>query len=129
MDFSKSDRYSPQWVLKRELVFDQLEEDGLLELKRLRQLLHASACSRGDNEGYKHHFEHSVAEIKGIGELLFSWIDWTSDPKAEQYKKMWENWFGIEIGSPEWQELEQQGEMLQKLYKRNRDKNGEVISQ
>lgn len=128
LDFSESERYLPQWDIKRELVFEHLEEEGILELKRLRQHLHAAATARGDSEGYKHHFDHSLAEVKGIGELLFPWIDWETDPKGEQYKKIWEDWFGIEVGSPEWQELERQGEMLQELYQKDRSRNRKVVT-
>lgn len=68
-----------------------------------------------------------MAEIKGVGELLFPWIDWKSDSKVDQYRKMWESWYGIKIGSPEWQELERQGEMLRELYKRGRGDRKKVI--
>ena len=127
LDFSHSDRYLPQWIIKREIVFDQLEGDNLVEIKRLRQGLHASAAAAGDGETYKHHFDSSVSEIKGIGELLFPWIDWQSDPKAAQYQKMWEEWYGVKVGSPEWKELERQGEMLQELYKQGRSGRGKKL--
>lgn len=117
----------PQWICKREFVFEQLEEDNLVDLKRLRQGLHAAAAAFGDGETYKHHFDASVAEIKGIGELLFPWIDWKSDPKAAEYQKVWEEWYGIKVGSPEWEELEKQGEMLHELYKQGRSSRGKKV--
>jgi hypothetical protein len=127
LDFSESDRYSPLWELKREFVFEQLEEDNLLKLKTLRQGLHAAACSYGDGELYKHHFEKSTVEIKGVGELLFPWIDWESDPKAEEYKKMWEEWYGVKVGSAKWEELEREGEVLYDLYKKGRNSRGKKV--
>ena len=128
LDFSESRRFLPQWELKREIVFDQLEEDNLLKIKSLRQALHGSAAAYGDDDRYKHHFDHSVGEIKGIGELLFPWINWKDDPKVDEHRKIWEEWFGVKVGSPEWQEIERQGEMLQKLYQQGDKRDKKVIT-
>lgn len=126
-DLSESSRFSPLWEIKRSFVFNQLEVDNLLQLKSLRQRLHSAACAYGDVETYKHHFEHSAAEIKSIGELLFPWIDWETDPKSGEYRKMWEEWYGIQVGSPEWKELEKQGEVLHDLYTKGRNTRGQKV--
>lgn len=128
LNFKESQRYLPQWELKREFVFEQLEEDSLLELKRLRQSLHGAAAAYGTAELYKHHFEQSVAEVKGIGELLFPWIDWESDEKSGDYQKVWEDWFGIKVGSPEWEEIERQGEVLHEIYKQGSGRGKKLIA-
>lgn len=116
LDFRESDRFSPQWELKREFVFEQLENDNLLKIRMMRQALHAAASAYGSPETYKNHFEHSVAEIISIGELLFPWIDWKTGGKADEYKKLWEESYGIQVGSPEWEALEREGEMLGKMF-------------
>ena len=64
-----------------------------------------------------------MAEIKGIGELLFPWIDWESDSKANEYKQMWEDWYGVKVGGPEWEAMERQGEMLHEMYKQGKGKS------
>ena len=128
LDFSESERYLPRWELKRAFIFEQMEEDSLLKLKTMRQALHSSAAAYGTAELYKHHFEQAVAEVKGIGELLFPWIDWETDEQTSNYQKVWEDWFGIKVGSPEWEEIERQGEVLHEIYKQGTERGKKLIT-
>lgn len=89
-------------------------------------MLHAAASSYGTPELFEHHFNNGVNEVKGVGEILFPWIDWQSDPKAAEYQKIWEEWFGIKAGSPEWEAIEKQGELMDELY-RNQGRGKKVI--
>ena len=116
LDFCQSDRYDSQWLLKEELVLNQLESDNLIRLKSLRHSQHTAASGSG-GEVYKHHFDSASAEFKGLSELIFPWIDFQKDEKTSQYTKMWEETFGIKMGSPEWQKLVEKYDRISELYK------------
>lgn len=98
-----------------------------MQLKLLRHAQHASAVSYGTPEVYEHHFNEGMAEVKSIGTLLFPWVNWEEDAKSAEYRKIWEDWFGIKVGSPEWEELEKRGEMLQKIFRRETGTRGREL--
>ncbi len=127
LDFSQSYRYSRIWNIRRMLVFEQLETDNLLKLKTMKHLQHSAAAAYGDHELYKHHFDTSAAELKGVGELLFPWIDWKSDAKAGEYTKMWEEFYGIKIGSKEWEAIEHRAKMLDKFYTTDKEMKTGIV--
>ena len=127
LDFSQSYRYSRVWIIKRELVLDRLETDNLVRLKAMKHLQHAAAAAFGDGEMYKHHFDTSAAELKGVGELLFPWIDWKSDAKAGEYRELWESFFGIKVGSKEWEALEHRAKMLDKFYTADKSRDTGIV--
>lgn len=124
LDFCQSHRYDSTWLLKEELVLHQIESDNLLRLKSLRHAQHAAGAGAG-GELYQHHFDRACAEFKGLSELLFPWVDFSTDEKTSQHVKMWEETFGIKMGSPEWDKLVKKYDRIAELYKnKKRAKRG-----
>ena len=115
LDFSQSDRFSLRWEIKRDIVLEQLETDNLLKLKMMRHLQHASAAAYGDDNRYEHHFSEAAVELTTVGGLLFPWIDWKKTEKSDEYQQLWEQFYGIKVGSKEWEALERRGELMLKM--------------
>jgi len=110
------------WLIKEDLVLAQLEADNFIAIRSHRQAQHIGAAGAG-GEYYTHHFEHALAELKGIGELLFPWIDSEDEESYPREIKMWEDTFGIKMGSPEWDKLVEKYEKIADLYSTKREAN------
>jgi hypothetical protein len=120
LDLSQARRYDEKWALRRDIVLNQLELDNLQQLKTLRHAMHCGGIARGTAEAYAHHFEKASEELQAIGKLMFPYANWGMTEADSKYKSMWENWFGIKIGSKEWQEMEARGELMRQ-WLRNRE--------
>lgn len=105
---------------KRDVVLNELELDNLRSLRLARHAQTISAVSYGDPEIYKHYYDEGASELKQISKLLFPWLSW-GDDKGSEYKRMWEDWFGIKSGSEEWNKLERTGELIQKYLKQEKN--------
>jgi hypothetical protein len=111
------------WALRRAIVFDRLEHDNLIRMHALRHSVHCGAISTAAGEAYKHHFDSAVEETRNIGAMLFPWANWGGggDGKESEYRKAWEEWFGVQVGGAEWEEMERRAEMMQKWLKAKKD--------
>lgn len=116
LTFSQPSRYNKQLKLKESLVLQQLEVDNLVRIKTLRHAQHAAAISSG-GDAYEHHHDHADAEFQGISDLLFPWIQKkVSDTNVDKYTKMWEDAFGIKVGSKEWDAIVKKYDKISDLY-------------
>jgi hypothetical protein len=115
LDFKAPNRYNDRLRAKENMIFQQIEIDNLIKLKSLRHNLHAAATSAG-GERYNHHFDHATAECKGISELLFPWVTHGDDDNRNEYVKMWEDRFGVKMGSKEWDKLVNKYDKISELY-------------
>jgi len=123
LDFREANRYDARWVLKREIVLNQLEDDNLVQLKLLRHALHCGGVARDSQEAYEYHFEQAKEELRGVGKLLFPYANWDAPEGDSKYKSLWEDWFGVKVGSREWQEMEHRGELMRQ-WLRDKDARG-----
>jgi len=117
LNLHSSRRYDRRYRLAEELVFEQLEADNLVTLQQTRHLQHSAAAAVG-GEAYKEHFNRAVEEHIGIGRTLFPWVAWdaANGPADADYVQMWEDYFGVKVGSDAWKKLEADGHKLREMY-------------
>ena len=111
LDFGKLGRYRPADRLRRSLVYEELDREAEMAIykaagERLNQFLPAAADRQGTaeraNKMYQAYFD-LLADREG------------GAASGPDYKAIWENYWGMKIGSPEQLEWERKFVMDQKL--------------